>query len=227
MSELNIEERNVVIPGETLAEGMDFLPGDNTFRQDNKIFSKALGLVNVSGRVIKITPLSGPYLPKTGDKIIGRVIDILFSGWRIDTGTAYSAVLNVKDASSRFIKKGEDLSRILDIGDYVVVKITNVTSQNLIDLTMTEPGLRKINGGRIIKINSQKVPRIIGKKGSMITLIKDKTGCEISIGQNGLISIKGSPDGESLAEKAIKMIEEKSHEKGLTNKMELFLGGKE
>jgi len=227
MSELNIEERNVVIPGETLAEGMDFLPGDNTFRQDNKIFSKALGLVNVSGRVIKITPLSGPYLPKTGDKIIGRVIDILFSGWRIDTGTAYSAVLNVKDASSRFIKKGEDLSRILDIGDYVVVKITNVTSQNLIDLTMTEPGLRKINGGRIIKINSQKVPRIIGKKGSMISLIKDKTGCEISIGQNGLVSIKGSPDGESLVEKAIKMIEEKSHEKGLTNKMELFLGGKE
>ncbi len=225
MSELNIEERNIVIPGETLAEGMDFLPGDNTFRQDNKIYSKALGLVNISGRVIRITPLSGPYLPKAGDKIIGKVIDILFSGWRIDTGTAYSAVLNVKDASSRFIKKGEDLSKILDIGDYVVVKITNVTSQNLIDLTMTEPGLRKINGGRIVKINSQKVPRVIGKKGSMITLIKDKTGCEISVGQNGFVSIKGSPEGESLTEKAVKMIEEKSHEKGLTNKMEHFLGG--
>ena len=225
MSELNIEERNIVIPGETLAEGMDFLPGDNTFRQDNKIYSKALGLVNISGRVIRITPLSGPYLPKAGDKIIGKVTDILFSGWRIDTGTAYSAVLNVKDASSRFIKKGEDLSKILDIGDYVVVKITNVTSQNLIDLTMTEPGLRKINGGRIVKINSQKVPRVIGKKGSMISLIKDKTGCEISVGQNGFVSIKGSPEGESLTEKAIKMIEEKSHEKGLTNKMENFLGG--
>lgn len=224
MSDIIVQERDVVVPGEILATGMDYLPGENTYRENENIYSKVLGLASISSRVIKITPLAGPYVPTVGDKIIARVIDITFSGWRFDTATAYSALLNIRDATTRFVKKDEDLSKIMAIGDYAVVMIVNVTSQNLIDLTMKEPGLHKIFGGRIISINSQKVPRVIGKKGSMISLIKDKTGCEITIGQNGLIWIKGSAAGELKAETAIKLIEKKSHLEGLTEKMEKYLG---
>ncbi len=223
MTNLLVKEKDIVIPGEVLAEGMDYLPGDNTYREDEKIYSKVLGLVSLPGRVIKITALSGPYLPKVGDKIIGKVTDITMTCWRVDTGTAYSAMLNVRDASSRFIKGDEELNRILAIGDYFVAKIVKVTSQMLIDLSMKEPGLHKISGGRVIKINSQKVPRVIGKQGSMITLIKTKTNCEVTVGQNGFVWIKGTPEGELLAYNAIKMIEEKSHQEGLTEKMEKFL----
>ena len=145
------------------------------------------------------------------------------SGWRVDTATAYSAMLNVRDATTRFIKKEEDLSQILAIGDYVVVSIINVTSQNLIDLTMRGPDLMKVDGGRIMKVNSLKVPRIIGKQGSMINLLKTKTGCEITVGQNGLVWIHGSPEGEYKAEQAIKLIEAKSHLEGLTDRIEAFL----
>src|SRR3989344_3681250 len=223
MSELLVQERSVVVPGEALAKGIDFLPGDNAYREQDQIYSKVLGLVSVYGRVIRITPLPGPYLPKTEDRIIARVMDITTSGWRLDTATAYSAMLNVRDATTRFVKKEEDLSQILAIGDYAVVKIVNVTSQNLIDLTMKEPGLHKITGGRIIKINSQKVPRVIGRQGSMISLIKDKTGCDITVGQNGLVWIVGTPDGELLAEKAVSLIEDKAHTEGLTERMQKFL----
>ena len=121
MSELLKKEREIVIPGEILAKGMDFLPGENSYRENDNIYSKALGLVYVSGRVIKITPLSGPYIPMVGDRVIGRVTDITMTGWRINTGIAYSGILNVKDATTRFIKKGEDLSKIIAIGDYVIV----------------------------------------------------------------------------------------------------------
>ncbi|MBU0469932.1 MAG: exosome complex protein Rrp4 [Nanoarchaeota archaeon] len=223
MSSILVQDKSVVVPGEILAEGMDYLPGDNTYRENDKIYSKVLGLGYPAGRVIKVTPLAGPYVPKPGDKIIGKIIDIAFSGWRVNTSTAYSAMMNVKDATSRFIKKEEDLSKIMAIGDHVVVKITNVTSQNLIDLTMKEPGLYKISGGRLITIDSQKVPRVIGKKGSMISQIKEKTGCNITVGQNGVIWLKGSPEGELLAEKAIKLIEQRSHQEGLTDKIEKFL----
>jgi len=226
MSNITVEERAVVVPGEILAEGMDFLPGDNTYRESDKIRAKILGLVAIAGRVLKVMPLAGPYVPKIEDKIIGRVTDITMSGWRVDTNTAYSAMLNVKDATTRFIKKEEDLSKIIGIGDFLVTKIINVTSQNLIDLTMREPGLRKVTEGRVIKVNAQKVPRVIGKKASMITLLRDTTGCDITVGQNGLVWIKGTPEGELLAERAIKLIEEKSHTEGLTERMEKFLGGK-
>jgi len=223
MSNISVHERDIVIPGEVLAEGMDYLPGENTYRENEKIYSKSLGLVSISGRVLKVTPLSGPYVPKIDDKIIGKVIDITMSGWRIDTNTAYSALLNVRDATTRFVKKEEDLSQILAIGDYVVVRIVNVTSQNLIDVTMKEPGLYKVSGGRIMEINSQKVPRVIGKQGSMISLIKTKTGCEVTVGQNGLVWVKGTPEGELKAEQAIKLVEEKSYLEGLTDRVGKFL----
>ena len=225
MSGLLTEERSIVIPGEVLAEGMDYLPGENTYRQLDKIYAKVLGLVSLVGRVVKLTPLSGPYVPKIGDKIIGKVTDITMTSWRVDTGTAYSALLNMKDASMRFIRNNEDLSKILAIGDYAVVIITKVTSQMLIDLTMKELGLHRVEGGRIIKINPQKVPRVIGKQGSMITLIKDKTGCTVTVGQNGLVWIKGASEKELLVENAIKLIEKKSHEEGLTEKIQQFLEG--
>ncbi len=224
MSNLLIQERDIVIPGEALADGLDYLPGDNTYREQDHIYSKVLGLVTISGRVLKVTALSGPYVLKIGDKIIGKVIDITMSGWRVDTNTAYSAMLNVKDATTRFIKKEEDLSKIIAIGEYVVVRIINVTSQNMIDLSMREPGLHKVGGGRLLEINSQKVPRVIGKQGSMVSLIKEKTGCEITIGQNGIVWIKGNtPEGELKAEQAVKLVEQQSHLEGLTERVGKFL----
>ncbi|MBU1111365.1 MAG: exosome complex RNA-binding protein Rrp4 [archaeon] len=224
MSEILVENKNVVIPGEILAKGMDYLPGDNTYREGEQILSKSVGLVTISGRVIKVTPLGGAYRPRVGDKIIGLVFDITMSGWRIKTNTAYPAMLNVKDATTRFVRKDEDLSKILAVGDYVVVKIIRVTSQNLIDLSMSDPDLYKINGGRIININPQKVPRVIGKQGSMVSVIKRYCNCDITVGQNGLILIRAKEGGdEYLAEQAVKLVEKESHRSGLTERIEAFL----
>ena len=88
---------------------------------------------------------------------------------------------------------------------------------------MKGPGLRKLKGGRIVEVASNKVPRIIGKQGSMVSMIKDATGCNISVGQNGIIWIDGSPEGELLAIMAIRKIEEESHLSGLTDKIKGFL----
>lgn len=224
MSKLLVNEKEIVVPGEALAEGMDYLPGTGTYRLNDKIIAKKLGLVNVSGRAIKLVTLSGRYLPKFGDKIICRVVDITMNGWIVDINSAYSAFLSLRDASSRFIKKGEDLTKYFDIGDYLRAKIVNVTSQNLVDLSMKEPGLNKLKSGRIIKINPHKVPRVIGKEGSMVSLIKKKTNCNIVVGQNGLVWLSSENfDNELIAEKAVRKIEQEAHLGGLTDIMEKYL----
>ena len=135
MSKLLTENKTVVVPGEVLAEGMDYLPGNGTYRLGDKILAEKLGLVSVEGRALKLIPLSGRYLPKTNDVIICKVIDIAISGWRFETNSAYSAMLPVKDATSEYIARGANLTQYFDIGDYVVAKITNITSQMLIDLS--------------------------------------------------------------------------------------------
>ncbi len=223
MGKILAKEKSIVVPGEEIASGMDYLPGFGTYRDENKIIANKLGLLYIEGRAIKIIPLSGRYIPQKGDTIIARVDEIALFGWRVDTNSAYSAVLPIKEATSDFIARNADLTRYYDFGDYIITKITSVTTQKLIDVSMRGPGLMKLEEGRIIKVNTHKVPRIIGKQGSMVTMIKQYTDCRIIVGQNGVIWIRGSPEGELLAVKTIKKIEEKAHIPGLTDMIKKFL----
>ena len=220
---LIVKEKDIVAPGEGLADSMDYLPGQGTYREGEKIFSSRLGLVSIDGRAIKTIPLSGKYMPKRGDTVIGKVTDVIMSGWLLDLNTAYHSMLSMKEGSSEFIPKGANLRKYFDFGDYVVCNIINVTSQKLIDVTTKGPGLHKLNGGRIISVNTNKVPRVIGKQGSMVTMIKNATGCRITVGQNGWVWLQGEPEKEIIAVKAIKLIEENAHKSGLTDEIKTFL----
>ncbi len=224
MSELVIKDKDVVTPGEELAKGMDYLPSTNTFREGESIYANKLGLLRVEGKVLKVVPLSGEYAPKTDDTIICQVKDILLSGWNLNTFSPYTAVLNVKDGVSTFVKRGADLSRFYQVGDYVSVRIFNVTSQKLIDVSMRGPGLGKLDAARVVRVNSNKVPRIIGKQGSMVSLIKEHTGASINVGQNGVILVKAEdPKKEIIAVEAIKKIEAEAHHAGLTETIQQWL----
>ncbi|MEK6868512.1 MAG: exosome complex RNA-binding protein Rrp4 [Nanoarchaeota archaeon] len=223
MGKLLVRERSVVVPGEKIAEGLDYLPAQGAYRKDDYILAGKLGLLTIDGRAIKIIPLSGRYMPRRNDVIIGKVIDVMISGWRMDINCAYSAMLSMKDATSDFIARGADLTQFFNLEDYVVLKIVNVTSQKLVDLTTKGPGLRKLYGGRVICVNCNKVPRIIGKQGSMVSLIKNATGCKIIVGQNGVVWLQGEPMSEVIAIQAIKKIEEESHISGLTERVTEFL----
>ena len=221
--ELLVKDNTMVVPGEILARGMSYLPGKGAYREQDHVIANRLGLLKIEGKVLQTLQVAGRYLPKKNDVVIGKVTDILMTGWRLDINSAYSAVLPLKDASFSYIARDADLTKYFELDDYVVVKITKVTTQKLVDITCKGPGLHKLREGRIIKVNTHKVPRIIGKKGSMVSLIKDTTGCQITVGQNGITWISGEPEMEVISVNVIRMIEEKSHVRGLTEEIEAYL----
>lgn len=224
MGKLLVNERELVVPGQEIAEGIDYLPGDGTFREENKLISLRLGLFNLDGRLTKIIPLRGKYIPKPNDMIIGRIKEVGVSNWRIDFGWAFDATLFLKEGSKEYIPNGADLNKYYETGEIIVTKIINVYSSKALDLTMKAPGCRKLTGGKIIKVEPSKVPRIIGKQGSMISMIKEATGCNITVGQNGLVWISGpSFEKEKLATDAIHKVEQLAHSEGLTDKISKFL----
>jgi len=220
---LLVKDKDVVVPGETLAQGMSFVPSTGMYRDGENIIAAKIGLVSVEGKVIKIVPLADPYVPKVGDIVIGEVNDVLFSGWRVGLKGPYSAVLGVKDATSDFIGRGVDLTQYFALGEYVLCKIINVTSQKLIDITLRGQGLRKLNGGRLLAVNPAKVPRIIGREGTMTKMIQDATKTEIVVGQNGVVWLNGDPHNEVIATAAIRMVEQNAHKSGLTQTMKTWL----
>ena len=216
------KKRELVVPGEILASGPTFLPGENAQRDADNIISTRFGILDKEGRLVKVIPLSGIYLPRPGNIVIGEVEDITFNGWLMNIGSPYKAFLPISECKG-FIRKGEDLSAIFAIGDMVISMVTSVKAKG-VDLTTRDKGLHKVENGITIRINSSKVPRVIGKQGSMINLIKDATGCNIVVGQNGIVWIRGDDiEQELLAKETINLITEKSFVTGLTELVKEFL----
>ena len=213
-------ERKVVIPGEVIVVGDDFLPGDGARRDGEKVVSSRFGLAEIVGRVVRVLALFGTFIPRRGNVIIGRITDVTFRGWVIDVDAAAAGFLAL-DECPRFVNQDE-MDRFLAIGDIVSAKIWNVKSKGC-DLTLDGKGLGKLEGGLIFRVIPSRVPRIIGREGSMVGLIKEKTGCQITIGQNGWIWIKGTnTDAEIRARRAIEFVAEKVLVEGLTEKMEAW-----
>lgn len=214
-------ERKLVIPGETIVSGDDYLPGDFTKRDGDDVVANRYGLAEIRDRLVKILPISGVYEPRRGNTVIGTVTDINFSGWQIDIGGTGGGFLPLNECP-RFINRN-NIEEFATVGDVFNIKIWGV-KRGSVDLSLKSRGLGKLEGGRIIKMNCHKVPRVIGREGSMINLIKDKTGAEITVGQNGYVWLKGDLEGEKRAEDAIRLIEKEAASEGLTDKVEKFLG---
>lgn len=224
ISDFETKKREIVIPGETIISGSDYLPGDFTFRDGNDVVASRFGLSEVSGRLVKVIPLAGVYMPRRGNVVIGKVIDVTFNGWIVAINAPYAGFLPVAEAS-RFVNKN-DLTEYLDFGDMVVAKVDSIKRRG-IDLTTRMKGLGNLADGMVISINPNKVPRVIGREGSMINLIKKETMSSIIVGQNGVIWLKGNDvESELLAKEAINFIVEKSFVEGLTDKVQQFFTDK-
>ena len=226
MSKLYIEDRSIVIPGDLLAEGMDFLPSGKSFREGDKLFASTTGLVSLKGHVIKVIPLAGKYLPKIGDLVIAKVTGLSHSGWQLYTNSPYLADMSIYDASSKYVDTHKaKLTDFFNIDDYVLTEIIDISDSKYIKLSAKNRPCTLLTGGNIIFVSPTKIPRIIGKQGSMIKLLQTGSGCDIVVGQNGLVWIKGTAEKEALAAQAIQLIEKESHKTGLTDKISGLLKG--
>lgn len=214
------EKRQLVTPGDLLAED-NYIPGENTYKDNSKIYASRLGLVDYEGRRVHVVALKSFYVPSVGDTVIGKTVEVTTGGWIIDIGAPYFAMLRASDVIDRpFKPQTSDLPSIFDVGDVIIANVVAYDRTRDPLLTVREPGLGKIMRGQLVEVTPTKIPRIIGRNGSMVSMIKKETGCQITIGQNGVILISGKTlEDERLAVLALHKIEEESHTSGLTDRV--------
>lgn len=222
---LHAERKQLVAPGELLAEG-PYFAGENTYREGGKIFASRIGMADVIGNKLIVVPIKGAYIPRIDDLVLGRVTDIGMSGWQVDICAPYPAMLPMSETPMRRDRESgrRDLSSIHGVGDLVLAQVIAFDRTRDPLLTTKERGLGKITSGRVARISPAKIPRIIGKQGSMITMLKKETGTDIIAGQNGVILATGkNPDQERIAVEAIYMIEREAHTTGLTDRVKAMI----
>ena len=210
-----VENKDLVIPGQVLADD-EYYSGRGTFKENGKVCSSLMGLVSLRNKKIRVIPLKSKYVPKKGDVVIGKINDVRFSMWDVDINSPYSGIL---PAFEVFGREKKELNKVYDVGDVLFLRVVDVDEIKKAKLGLKGRGMGKFKGGIIVDIAPTKVPRLIGKKGSMINMIKDKTKCKIVVGQNGLVWVKGDGDMEQLTKNVIHLIEAEAHTSGLTNKI--------
>jgi len=224
-----VEHRSIVFPGELLAEGRVRV-GYNVYREDDKLFSSILGLAEIRGNMVSVIPFKSYYIPKVGDTVIGIILDNSPTLWQVDINSPYTAIMQVMDALPRPIDPAkDDIRKYFRSGDVVLADVISFDKLRSPMISIKGRGLGKLKNGRLIEISPAKVPRLIGKKGSMITMIKKQLKCRIIIGRNGRVWISACAlEVMNVVEKIVMLIDGEAQIPGLTERVKkLILAEKE
>ncbi len=199
--------KRIVVPGELVTEERKKL-GSHVFVREGKIYSECLGLVNDESDFASVVQLEGKYMPTVGDIVIGIISGEKFSIYEVDINSFYPAMIMKRE-----------LREVLKPGTIISAKIAKVNEMNEVELMQP----RMFFGGEIIEISAVKIPRVIGREGSMLNTLRDGTGTNLMVGKNGRIWVKGG--NVDLLKKAVSKISREAHMDNLTNRVTEFLTG--
>ena len=221
-------KRKYVIPGDVVTTG-PFRPEQNVVLEGNKIIATALGISEIYDDSVRVIPLTGKYIPKINDLVIGKVNSHTSLSWELDINSCYVGFLPAQDVFGRdFSAHADELATKLRTGDLVAARIANFDRTRDPLVSISDRDLGKIDSGVLMEISPSKVPRLIGKKGSMIQMIEEATDAAVTIGQNGWVVVScESPEGLLKAKKAIQMVNEQAHVANLTDQVKEMLEIKE
>ncbi|MDP6640943.1 MAG: exosome complex RNA-binding protein Rrp4 [Nitrososphaerales archaeon] len=218
-------KRKYVTPGELVGKGR-YNRTSNVYQIEDKFYSTRVGMAEVINDSLRVIPLTGPYIPREDDLVVGKIIDHSAFAWEVDINSCFSSFLLAQSVFGRDYSPARDsLTKKFAIGDLVTAKILAFDRTRDPLLSVSGPGLGRINQGEIVSISPTKVPRVIGKKGAMIKTIENYSKCRLTVGQNGLVMISGNPEGIILAKSALDLINHEAHTADLTQKVQDLLSG--
>jgi len=198
---------------------------NNVVLEGKRIISTTIGLSDVSDDSVRVISLTGVYLPKIDDLVIGTIQYIHGNSWFADINSCYQGMLLGQDVFGRgsYPTKSEMEER-LSKGDIIFAKIANSDRQREPLISIADQSLGKIDSGELVKISPAKIPRLTEKNGSMIETIEGSTNATITVGQNGLIILKcDNSAGLKKAIASIKMIGMIQYEVNIEDKIQNIL----
>lgn len=200
--------REFVFPGDKIADTK--MVSESTYTGRGGTYASVIGMRDEGGRYI---PLELVYRPEIDDYVVGVVVyeraSIKGSTFKVDVGMAQEAMFSGRDTRVHF-----------QVGDFVYGKIRDVDEVGVVELT----DIRRLEKGKLMEFPSSKIPRVIGKKSSMISMIREKTDTDVCVGNNGFIWISAKGNLPKVVE-VLEMIRREAHRSGLTDRVSAFLSG--
>jgi len=223
-----VKHRDIVLPGDLVASGevsVERYP--YVYCVDRRCYSTVIGVAEEKGEgSIRIVPLEGYYRPQEEDIVVGIVEEVGITSAILDIRAPYKGILPASEIVGKQYNPAQDpLINYVSPGDIYLAKIERFDLVRDPLLTLKGKDLGRVVDGIIIEIVPTRIPRVIGKRRSMIDMLVKETQCHIVPAANGRIIIRGCPssDHEAMAISAIKIIETSPYIQGLTEKIREYL----
>jgi len=221
----NLEsKKRYVLPGDFITTAPLRLQ-DNVTLEGKRITSTTIGLSDISDDSVRVISLTGVYIPKIDDLVIGTITSIFGNSWFADINSCYQGMLLGQDVFGRgSYPTTSEMKERLEKGDIIYARIANFDRQREPLISIADKNLGKIDSGELIKISPTRIPRLIGKRGSMIQTIETSTNATITVGQNGLVVVAcNETNGLLKALAAVRMVDEQAHIVDLTDRVKKML----
>jgi len=194
-----------VVPGDLVARG-NYRVYSNVIKSDSEFYSIFVGKAEVEGGRVRVTRLSGPYIPKIGDQIIGMITDVQPLAATVDI----NSYINGFVMANAFYKKRidpskRDLTEKVRIGDLLNARVSRIERGRDVSLSL-EPKWR-VSGDAIFYISPAKAAYLLKSKSNIMNKIKASTGASIIMGINGVIVARGERDSISRVNEVIRVID--------------------
>jgi len=196
-----MSERKIVVPGEKIAEGMIRMPGG--YSEGGATYATLVGFIDETGRYVQ---LESRYTPMPDDIVVGMITDSRHAGYSVDLALPKEGFI-----PSRAVRI------TLELGDFIVARVRTIERDGVVELCE----VRRLPKGKIVEFPSAKIPRLIGKKSSMLNVLRTNAGGDIVVGNNGYVWMSEKCDIPLLL-KALEIIRTKAHKPGLTDAIAKF-----
>lgn len=199
---------HLVVPGQVIAEGEDFLRGHGTYveKMENKerLVASVAGHVERVNKLVSVIPVAASlYHGNVGDLVVGRVVAVQATRWKVTLGDSHrAAALPLSGVHLpggvqrvRTLQDSREMRLLFQEGDLVSAEVHNVHSDGTLVLHTRSLRYGKLENGCVVSVP----PSLIARRKNHFW---DHDNMTLLLGTNGCIWVQRALPQEEDAQLA-------------------------
>jgi exosome complex component RRP4 len=209
-----MEKVKIVAPGDLVGSSKYLMSGACTYEEGDEIYACVAGIVSKISKLIMVKPMKKKYAPNVGDIVVGRIMALEHSRWKVDINSYQHA--NCLHTAINMPEWEEGKTN-----DIISAEVQSLNSHNgSIFLQMRNMKYGKLYNGFYLKVNHNLIKRM---KTHYLDLKFENVS--VILGSNGYVWVYYNPATTKGANKSTDMVESlmlgQNHELNLQTAVEI------
>ena len=186
-------EQRLVTPGAAIGPATGRRVGTGALIQGDQIIATRVGLVRERHGTVSVDPVASTYMPRSGDLVIGTVVEARSNLWFLDINGPFQALLPMSLAPWK-VEFGGTRDHA-DINDSLLMRVQEVDEVQNVVATMRGIGLRRLAEGAVLLVDVQHNDTLRAEGAALLKRLRDLSDCRIVLADNGRMWVDGADAG--------------------------------